>query len=134
MDKYCDPDLAATDRKKRKDATRVANKKAWAEKTADVKAKLPIGYSASDDKKRMQEFKNQLLTDHNVTTVTKKILAIALDDDHPGQMSALKMCWDRQLPTSVFDSPEAKAQMGNITIVIGDARGEDKSFKVINNE
>jgi len=108
-------------RKQIKDKKREANKKAWAEKREALKAKLPIGYSASDDKKRMQEFKNQLL--HAVTgdSIIRKVIDVARNDEHPGQMAALKMCIDRLLPVSMFDSAEAKASMGNITIVIGSA-------------
>ena len=123
-------------RKQVKQKKREENKKAWAEKVKETKAKLPIGYSASDDKKRVQEFKNQLL--HAVTgeTIIRKVIAVAKDDEHPGQMAALKMCLDRLLPVSLFESAEAKAGgFGNITIVIGSTHPElSNEITVIENE
>jgi hypothetical protein len=120
-------------RKQVKQKKREANKKAWAEKVKETKAKLPIGYSASDDKKRVQEFKNMLL--HAVTgeSVIRKVIDVARNDEHPGQMAALKMCMDRLLPVSLFESAEAKTGgMGNITIVIGDTHS--KEVTVIENQ
>lgn len=35
--------------------------------------------------------------------VVKKVLEIALTDSHPKQMDALKMCFDRLAPVSVFE-------------------------------
>ena len=113
-------------RKQVKQKKREENKKDWAEKVKETKAKLPIGYSASDDKKRVQEFKNMLL--HAVTgeSVIRKVIAVARNDEHPGQMAALKMCMDRLLPVSLFESAEAKSGgIGSITIVIGDTHGKE---------
>ena len=45
------------------------------------------------------------------------IVRIALDDNHAGQMAALKMCIDRQLPLSLFEK-DAKRGSGAITINI----------------
>ncbi|HWQ96269.1 MAG TPA: hypothetical protein VN368_02740 [Candidatus Methylomirabilis sp.] len=112
-------------RRQVKQKKREENKKAWAEKVKETKAKLPIGYSATDDKKRVQEFKNMLL--HAVTgeSVIRKVIDVARNDEHPGQMAALKMCMDRLLPVSLFESAEAKAGgFGNITIVIGSTHPE----------
>jgi hypothetical protein len=41
---------------------------------------------------------------------------IALNDDHPGQMAALKMCIDRTLPVSMFEKD--KSQRTAVTISI----------------
>lgn len=53
--------------------------------------------------------------------VVKKVLAIALDDGHPKQMEALKMCFDRLAPVSVFEKvADAKRNNGieiNINMV-----------------
>lgn len=48
--------------------------------------------------------------------VAQKVIEIALNDDHPGQMAALKMCLDRTLPITLFDK-EAK-QRNAVTINI----------------
>ncbi len=36
--------------------------------------------------------------------IVAKALQIALDDNHPGQTTALKMCMDRLLPMSEFEA------------------------------
>jgi hypothetical protein len=48
--------------------------------------------------------------------VVEKVVEIALNDDHPGQMAALKMCIDRTLPVSMFEKD--KSQRNAITINI----------------
>ena len=48
--------------------------------------------------------------------VAQKVIEIALNDDHPGQMAALKMCIDRTLPISMFEKD--KGQRSAVTINI----------------
>jgi len=48
--------------------------------------------------------------------VAQKVIEIALNDEHPGQMAALKMCLDRTLPVSLFD--QDKGQRSAVTINI----------------
>lgn len=48
--------------------------------------------------------------------VAQKVIEIALNDDHPGQMAALKMCIDRTLPISMFEKD--KSQRSAVTINI----------------
>ncbi len=48
--------------------------------------------------------------------VAQKVIDIALNDDHPGQMAALKMCIDRTLPISMFEKD--KGQRSAVTINI----------------
>lgn len=67
-------------------------------------------------RQRLQDFKEMLLSPTNGTKVIRKVLEIALDDGHPGQMTALKMCLDRQLPISSFE--EAKGTGGRTAIQI----------------
>ena len=86
----------------------------------------PIG-TAQGNKQRMQEFKNKLLTEVNGNAIINKMIQIALDDEHPGQATALKMCADRILPTSIFEEKKDGSRTAiNITIsgigesVVGD--------------
>lgn len=65
---------------------------------------------------RIEELKARLLTTSG-DRVIDTIVRIALDDEHPGQMAALKMCIDRQLPLSLFER-DAKRGSGAITINI----------------
>jgi hypothetical protein len=67
------------------------------------------------DNQRLKELKAMLLSDKG-TNVVAKVIDIALDDTHPGQMAALKMCMDRTLPASMFD--KEKTQRGSVTINI----------------
>ena len=48
--------------------------------------------------------------------VAEKVIEIALNDDHPSQMVALKMCLDRTLPVSMFEKD--KSQRSAVTINI----------------
>jgi hypothetical protein len=73
----------------------------------------PIG-----NKQRMQEFKSKLLTEENGNKVLMKVLEVAMDDEHPGQSAALKMCLDRMLPTSMFDEDKKGTDRPSIQINI----------------
>ena len=75
------------------------------------------------DTGRIQELKARLLATTG-DKVINKIVSIAMDDTHSGQMAALKMCMDRVLPTSLFEK-DAKGQRNAVTINItgiGDAK------------
>lgn len=58
----------------------------------------------------------KLLLENESDNVIKKMIEVALTDGHPVQGAALKMCVDRMLPVSEFES-EGK---GGITTVIID--------------
>lgn len=64
---------------------------------------------------RVKELK-QMLLEGKGPQVVQKVIDIALDDNHPGQMAALKMCMDRALPMSVFE--KTAAQRSAVTINI----------------
>lgn len=70
----------------------------------------PVG-----DAGRIAEFKARLLAAPTANKVIDTILKIAYDDDHPGQMAALKMCMDRILPQSAFEK-DAAGNKPQITI------------------
>ena len=65
-----------------------------------TKGKLgrPVG-----DAGRIEEFKQRLLATGG-TRILDKLISIALNDEHPGQMAAIKLTVDRFLPVSVFDT------------------------------
>jgi hypothetical protein len=48
--------------------------------------------------------------------VVQKVVDIALDDNHPSQMAALKLCMERTLPVSMFEKD--KGQRSAVTINI----------------
>ena len=84
---------------------------AAAKKPGNGKVGRPVG-----DNGRIQELKARLMATAG-TKVIDKIIHIALNDEHPGQLAALKMCLDRQLPLSLFEK-DAKRGSNAITINI----------------
>ena len=72
----------------------------------------PVG-----DAGRLQEFKERLLATGG-TRILDKMIQIALDDEHPGQMAAIKLAMDRILPASVFDAAKSGGSMPQISINI----------------
>lgn len=64
---------------------------------------------------RLKELK-ELMIRSGGKDVAQKVIEIALNDEHPGQMAALKMCLDRTLPVSLFD--QDKGQRSAVTINI----------------
>jgi len=69
------------------------------------------------DAARINEFKARLLATSG-DKVINKIINIALDDEHPGQMAALKMCMDRVLPMSYFEKDKMSQGKSSVNITI----------------
>ena len=82
---------------------------------AKNKNKGKIGRPQGDNG-RIQELKARLLATTG-DKVINKIVQIAMDDEHQGQMAALKLCIDRMLPLSLFEK-DAKRGSNAITINI----------------
>ena len=89
------------------------------------------------DAARINEFKARLLATSG-DKVINKIIDIALDDEHQGQMAALKMCMDRVLPVSYFEKDKATNGRSSVSITItgvgGDTTivgGEDNQGEII---
>ena len=72
----------------------------------------PIG-----DAGRIEEFKQRLLATGG-TRILDTMIRIALDDNHPGQMAAIKMSVDRMLPMSTFEAAKNGGSMPSISINI----------------
>ncbi len=72
----------------------------------------PVG-----DAGRIEEFKQRLLATGG-TRILDKMIAIALDDEHPGQMAAIKMSIDRLLPLSTVEAAKNGGSMPSISINI----------------
>jgi hypothetical protein len=67
------------------------------------------------DHQRIKELK-ELMIRSGGKDVAEKVIQIALNDDHPGQMAALKMCMDRTLPIGMFEKDKSQRSAINITI------------------
>lgn len=72
--------------------------------------KLPMTES-----QKLKELRKMMIEGRG-KAVVQKILDIALEDGHPGQMAALKMCVDRTLPMSMFE--KGNGQRSAVTINI----------------
>ena len=64
---------------------------------------------------RLNEFKARLLATGG-SRILDKMIKIALDDNHPGQMAAIKMSIDRIMPLSMFESAKNGGSTPQITI------------------
>lgn len=69
------------------------------------------------DNSRLQEFKERLMATGG-SRILDKMIQIALDDEHPGQMAAIKLAVDRILPMSVFDQAKQAGNTPTVTINI----------------
>lgn len=75
------------------------------------------------DAARINEFKARLLATSG-DKVINKIIQIAQDDEHPGQMAALKMCMDRVLPLSYFEKDKQSGGKSSVQITIKGVGGD----------
>lgn len=116
--------LSAAERKRLKEERRAENKRKWAEQQAESKEnKTPIKsvqpIETRDGKRqRMQEIKEKLLAPVHTEMVIRKLFAIAGDDEHPGQMQALKLMADRIMPVSMFEDVKKSGGTPQISINI----------------
>ena len=81
-------------------------------KYADAK---PLAMLPKTENQRVKELKELLINSAGVNVVQKTV-QIALDDDHPAQMAALKLCMDRMLPVALFEKEKNQRSAVNITI------------------
>jgi hypothetical protein len=81
-------------------------------KYADAK---PLTLLPKTENQRVRELKDLLINSAGVNVVQKTV-QIALDDDHPAQMAALKLCMDRMLPVTLFEKEKNQRSAVNITI------------------
>ena len=88
----------------------------------------PPAVIAKTDYARQKELRDLLLRSAG-KDVTQKVIQIALNDDHPGQMAAIKMCMDRTLPVSMFEKD--KGQRSAVTINITGIGVEMDTPKVV---
>ena len=69
-----------------------------------------------NDTGRLAEFRQRLLGT-NGSKIMEKLIEVALDDNHQGQMAALKLCVDRIVPLSSFADKGSAKPMVQVTIV-----------------
>jgi hypothetical protein len=95
--------------------TKVKKKQSAVQLTIQQYANNPPATLPKTDNQRIKELK-ELMIRSGGKDVAEKVIQIALNDEHPGQMAALKMCMDRTLPVSMFEKD--KSQRSAVTINI----------------
>ena len=83
------------------------------------------------DSQRIKDLKDMLIKSSG-KDVVEKMISIALNDNHPAQMAAIKMCVDRTLPVSMFEKD--KSQRSAVNITISGIGGVDIGTKTINTD
>ena len=81
-------------------------------KYADAK---PLALLPKTENQRVKELK-ELLINSAGSNVVHKAVEIAMNDEHPAQMAAIKLCMDRMLPVSLFEKEGKQRSAVNITI------------------
>jgi hypothetical protein len=69
----------------------------------DTEPKVPAKRGRPKGKPSLAVALSHELINSKADKVVKKVLEIALNDAHPKQLDALKMCFDRIAPVSVFE-------------------------------
>ena len=94
---------------------------------ADIAAKKKGNRNAigrpKGDAARINELKARLLATSG-DKVISKVIQIALEDGHPVQSAALKMCMDRVLPVSYFDKKNDTGGRNAVSITITGIGGD----------
>jgi hypothetical protein len=99
-------------------------------------AENPPAILPKTDHQRIKELK-ELMIRSGGKDVAEKVIQIALNDDHPGQMAALKMCMDRTLPIGMFEKDKSQRSaitinitgLGQEPITVGENNAEDVEYR-----
>ena len=97
--------------------------------TARAEKQAMAKMSRSQQQIRLAELKTEFLTHSSLDRYVRKLFDIALDDDHNGQLGAIKIIADRILPTASFSGENKTSNAVSINITglqIGGVEGEEK--------
>ena len=83
--------------------------------TMTTYAERPAALLPKTEVQRIKELKDLLINSAG-SNVVYKAVEIAMNDEHPAQMAALKLCMDRMLPVSLFEKEGKQRSAVNITI------------------
>ena len=107
-----------------------ANKRAYAERQLLAAPKVKHKVTRES---RINELRDELLSGSNGKVLLEKVLSIALNDEHPGQMAALKMTIDRILPQSAFEAAKNEQRTAiQINISTLDAPNHNAQARTVN--
>ena len=96
--------------------------------TRSHKEQKPL--SVRGEAKKLKEYRHWLLSHKSTGTAMEKLFMIALDDEHNGQMQALKILSDRVMPLSGFAAENQHSRTPSVQINItgyNDAEVKDVS-------
>jgi len=86
----------------------VVKRKAGRPKKTDIAAKTKgnreVRHRPKGDNAILAEYRARMLASPKSAKVLEKVFEIALDDEHNGQMAAMKLVLDRIAPASTFDT------------------------------
>ena len=114
MDDKLEGQIARRNARKEEQEERRAKKKAKGLTHNNLKA-LPA-MSRREQTERLHELKAKFLTNKRLEPLVTKLFDIAMDDDHDGQMQAIKLITDRILPTAGFSGEQNKSSAVQINI------------------
>ena len=109
----------STDKLDSKAAERKAKRKAG--RTLDSGARATNGspmpvMSQAEQRRKLHELKAKFLKSQRLDVFVKKLFDVAMDDDHAGQVAAMKMIADRILPVAGFSGEDKKSSAVQINI------------------
>ena len=107
-----DLDDKAAAHKAKREARKAKTKAGW---THNNQKALPM-MSRREQTERLHELKAQFLSNKKLGPLVEKLFDIAMDDDHDGQMQAMKTITDKILPTQSFSSESKKSSAVQINI------------------
>ena len=115
---------------------KVKKKQSAVQMTIQRYAENPPAVLPKTDHQRIKELK-ELMIRSGGKDVAEKVIQIALNDDHPGQMAALKMCMDRTLPIGMFEKDKSQRSaitinitgLGETPITVGENNAEDVEYR-----
>jgi len=94
--------------------------------------------SVREQKAKLHELKAEFLSHNKLGAYVNKVFDIAMDDEHQGQMSAVKLIADRILPTQSFthSSKGSNSVQINISGLAVDVRSnqEPKEVEVVDEQ
>ena len=70
------------------------------------------------DRAIMDEYRARMLASPKSARVLEKVFEVALNDEHSGQMAAMKLVLDRIVPAAAFDTAKGGNQAPQISINI----------------
>ena len=72
--------------------------------------------SREEQRHRLSLLKAEFLTHSSLDRYIEKLFTMALDDDHQGQVAAMKLIADRILPATAFSGEDKKSSAVQINI------------------